>query len=315
MHESVTVADLVNSLAPRIGLEYVFGMQSAANRILHDATEGGPSIAGHLNLIRPNRIQLIGKTEANYIHGLNAEEKINLIRQLATTRTLAVIFAEGTAPFIDLPVLKEHPLPIILSTRAGSHEVIALVRYFLQQKLAISEIRHGVFMEIFGYGVLITGNSSIGKSEVALELISRGHRLIADDAPEFTRIAPDILLGTCPALLRDMLEVRGLGVLNIRAMYGDSAIKRGKYLRLVIKLCTPDNHFGFEEKRLEEVREETEILGMRIPLVELAVAPGRNIAVLIEAAVRAHLLHMQGYLASEDLRSRQKDLMEQGEIK
>lgn len=304
MPENVSLADLVAALGPRTGLMYVHGEADAQKRILHEAGDSDLPMAGHLNMIRPNRIQVIGDLEARYIESLKPAEHECLILDLAATGTVAVIFAEDTCPFEKLPPECENPLPVILCTRTGSHELVALLRYFLQQRLASSVVRHGVFMEILGAGVLISGESSVGKSEVALELISRGHRLIADDAPEFARIAPDIIRGTCPPLLRDLLEVRGLGVLNIRAMYGDSAIKRGKYLRLIIDLRDRDAPAKLPEDRMNGCRGEAEILGLRIPMVSLPVAPGRNIAVMIEAAVRAHLLHLQGYAAGDDLRGR-----------
>jgi HPr kinase/phosphorylase len=304
MPESVTLADLVTVLGPRIGLRYVHGEADAGQWILDDASGNEMPMAGHLNLIRPNRIQVIGNLESRHLGTLGPAEHEQLIEELAAIGTAAVIFAEDTCPFETLPEKRERPPPVVLCTAAGSHEVISLIRYFLQQRLAHSVVRHGVFMEILGAGVLISGESSVGKSEVALELISRGHRLIADDAPEFARIAPDIIRGTCPPLLRDLLEVRGLGVLNIRAMYGDSAIKRGKYLRLIIDLRDRGAPPPVTDDRMNGCRGEIEILGLRIPLVSLPVAPGRNIAVMIEAAVRTHLLHLQGYAAGDDLRDR-----------
>ena len=313
MRESVTLADLVTVLGPRIGLTYAHGEANASLRFLHEPGAGDLPMAGHMNLIRPNRIQVIGDFEARYIETLGPTEYERLILDLAAADTAAVIFAEGTCPFEQMPAHCEHPLPVILCTKAGSHELIALLRYFLQQRLALSVVRHGVFMEILGTGVLISGESSVGKSEVALELVSRGHRLIADDAPEFARIAPDIIRGTCPPILRDLLEVRGLGVLNIRSMYGDSAIKLGKYLRLIIDLRDRGVTPPVPDDRMNGCRGEIEVLGLRIPLVSLPVAPGRNIAVMIEAAVRAHLLHLQGYSAGDDLRARLRRQLQDAE--
>jgi HPr kinase/phosphorylase len=153
----------------------------------------------------------------------------------------------------------------------------------------------------------------VGKSELALELISRGHRLVADDAPEFARIAPDILRGTCPHVLEDFLEVRGLGVLNIRAMYGDSAIKTSKYLRLVIALTHQANVNEADMDRLHGGRNVRLILGLEVPVIALPVAAGRNLAVMVEAAVRNHLLRLKGYYAGDDLAARQRRVMGQAE--
>lgn len=305
MTAPLTLADLVAALENRIGLRYLQGEQAAQIcQFQTDASGELPSV-GHLNLIRPHQIQVIGAYESAFLMEKASAMLASFLASLTRDGCCALVFTEGTTPKPlqdTLPTLLASR--ILLETASGSHEVIALFRHLLQQRLAHSQVRHGVFLEIFGTGVLLTGHASVGKSEVALELISRGHRLVADDAPEFARVAPDVLRGSCPALLRDLLEVRGLGVLNIRAMYGDSAIKRGKFLRLVIHLRTLDHPTSLPEDRLNGCRGEVEILGLHIPMVELPVAPGRNIAVMIEAAVRAHLLHQQGYLAGEDLGQR-----------
>ncbi|MGM0552715.1 MAG: HPr(Ser) kinase/phosphatase [Pseudomonadota bacterium] len=305
----IRLADLIQALGNRLDLHYVHGERDAKQRFLIGGDGDDLPLAGHLNLIRPNRIQVIGDFEARYIAGLTEDQRDQLILEMARAGTTAVMFAEDTEPFTRMPEAPADALPVILGSGSGSHEVIALLRYFLQQRLAHFEVRHGVFMEILGIGVLISGASSVGKSEVALELISRGHRLIADDAPEFARIAPDIVRGHCPPLLQDLLEVRGLGVLNIRAMYGDSAIKGGKYLRLIIDLRDHGEPSPVPDDRLNGRRGEIDILGLRVPLISLPVAPGRNIAVMIEAAVRNHMLHMQGYVAGDDLRARQRRQM------
>jgi HPr kinase/phosphorylase len=159
-------------------------------------------------------------------------------------------------------------------------------------------------------GVLLSGNAAIGKSELALELINRGSRLVADDAPEFSRIAPDIIEGRCPPLLQDFLEVRGLGIINIRAMYGDSAIKYNKYLRLVIKLERMNEEKLANVDRLTGTHATTRILGLDIPQVTVPVAPGRNMAILVETAVRNHIMRLKGYDAASYFIERQRQAIE-----
>lgn len=223
-------------------------------------------------------------------------------------------------------VAEDLPAPAELTRRSDKHG-IALIRspldsntlilelqYFLGNLLADKVILHGVFMEVMGMGVLLSGEAGIGKSELALELISRGHRLIADDAPEFSRIAPDIINGTCPNVLREFLEVRGLGIINVRAMFGDSATKQNKYLRLIIHLEPMDEEDLSQIDRLHGSRQTRDVLGVPIPEIRLPVAPGRNLAVLAEIAVRNHMLTLKGYEAHHDFVSRQQALIDRDEL-
>ena len=196
----------------------------------------------------------------------------------------------------------------LLSCQLNSQDTIRKLQYYLANYFAEKITLHGVFMEVMGTGVLIMGESSIGKSELALELLTRGHRLIADDATEFARIAPDTLNGTCPEMLRDFLEVRGLGILDVRAMFGDSAIKQNRNLRLIIVL--QDLEEATEIDRLHGSRQLRTIQDVDIPEVTLPVAPGRNLAVLLEAAVRNHILMAKGYDASAAFIERQKQRLE-----
>jgi HPr kinase/phosphorylase len=165
---------------------------------------------------------------------------------------------------------------------------------------------HGVFMDVIGIGVLLTGGAAVGKSELALELITRGHQLIADDAPEFNRSSEGDLRGSCPPLLCDFLEVRGLGLLNIRVMFGDSAIKLQKRLSLIIHLQPMATEELNQIDRLRGSLTSTELLGVEIPKVTLPVAPGRELAILVETAVRQHIQRLRGYHASQEFIDRQQ---------
>jgi HPr kinase/phosphorylase len=164
---------------------------------------------------------------------------------------------------------------------------------------------HGVFLEVLGMGVLLVGDPGIGKSELALEMVVRGHRLVADDAPEMARVGPEILQGTCSPVLRDFLEVRGLGVLNLRAMFGEAAVQQSGQLHLIVNMRVLDDEAQVRLDRLRGCRSSRVILGVTVPEVTLPVAPGRNLAVLLETAVRNEALRMRGYDASEDLIERQ----------
>ncbi len=209
----------------------------------------------------------------------------------------------------DLPeamvhLCEDRNIPVFRSALCDS-DLLDNTRYYLSQLLAENTDEHGVYIEVYSVGVFLTGDSGVGKSELALALISRGHRLISDDVIRFSRLAPDIIDGHSPGLLTDFMEVRGLGIINIRAMFGANSLKRNKTLRLIINMIqlTSDNANQFD--RLGNADKTRNILGLDIPEVTLPVAPGRNLAVLVEAAAGNHLLYMNGYSATEDFIKRQ----------
>ncbi|MEJ2576303.1 MAG: HPr(Ser) kinase/phosphatase [Gammaproteobacteria bacterium] len=312
MPTRVRVQDLYDFLRERLSLTWIAG-RDGGTRPLTPSGEHQPAriVAGPLNLIHPNHVQVIGPAEADFLDGLAAGERAKALRQLIAYEPIALVCAAGVEPADDLlPLAEAHDVPVF-SSPLPDIQVIDNLQYFGSLFLARKTTLHGVFLEVLGMGVLLTGDAAVGKSELALELISRGNRLIADDAPEFSRIAPDIVSGACPPLLRDFLEVRGLGILNIRAMFGDSAIKRTKYLRLIVHLkrMTPDELARMD--RLASAGKPTDVLGVQIPVVTVPVAPGRNLAILVESAVRNHLLKLEGYDAVEAFVKRQERALQQ----
>ncbi len=309
----IAVHDLVTQLEKRIELEWKAGEQGGQRVIKSSKTADNKNIAlvGHLNIIHPNRIQILGKTELEYLEKQGKNSRHDAVTQLFSEKQTAMVLIAGGLPIPNdfLRLSDRHNIPLLTSL-VSSQEVLNHLQYLLGSVLADSMIIHGVFMEVMGSGVLLTGESGIGKSELALDLISRGHRLIADDAPEFSKIAPDIINGTCPALLREFLEVRGLGILNIRALFGDSAIKTGKYLRLVIALENMTDEQLHRVDRLRGSKRNRKILGINVPEVTLPVAPGRNLAIAVETAVRNHILIQKGYDAAEDFIQRQNSIVQ-----
>lgn len=310
MKEILSAESIIVNLASRIELKWVAGAEDP-DKPLHelDVNEHA-TLIGHLNLIHNNIIQVIGKTECEYLHGLEDDFRRSTLTQLFTNKTVAIILSDGLpVPELLCEFANKYYVPV-LSCKAESNDVVDAARYYLNKLFSNKEIMHGVFMEVHGTGVLITGESSVGKSELALDLISRGHRLVADDAPEFTRIGPDILDGRSPAILQGFMEVRGLGVLNIREMYGDNAIKRNKYLRLIVHMekMNDDNLGTFN--RLTGQTEVQRILDVEIPVTIVPVAPGRNLSVIVEAAVRNHILRKNGYDASQQLIDRQQQAID-----
>jgi HPr kinase/phosphorylase len=310
MKEILSAESIIVNLASRIELKWVAGAEDP-DKPLHelDVNEHA-TLIGHLNLIHNNIIQVIGKTECEYLHGLDDDFRRSTLTQLFTNKTVAIILSDGLpVPELLCEFANKYCVPV-LSCKAESNDVVDAARYYLHKLFSNKEILHGVFMEVHGTGVLITGESSVGKSELALDLISRGHRLVADDAPEFTRIGPDILDGRSPSILQGFMEVRGLGVLNIREMYGDNAIKRNKYLRLIVHMekMNDDNLGTFN--RLTGQTKVQRILDVEIPVTVVPVAPGRNLSVIVEAAVRNHILRKNGYDASQQLIDRQQQAIE-----
>lgn len=307
--ECITARSLIEALEVHKALRWVAGAEGGQRCIGRSGDGTATSLVARLNLIHPVQVQVLGEDELAYLTSLRRNSRKDVIERLFDDGAAMVIVADDKAPppsLVEQADLKNIPL---LTSSLPAPELVDLIGYILSDRLAESAIVHGVFMEVMGIGVLLTGESSVGKSELALELLSRGHRLIADDAPEFARIAPDILRGSCPPILQDFLEVRGLGILNVRALYGDSAIKTTKYLKLIVHLAPFEGNAAIPDRLHGELHRRI-ILGLEIPAISLPVAPGRNLAVLVEAAVRNHLLRLKGYNAGEDLEARQQRMLE-----
>jgi len=279
--------------------------QTGANRQIATTQKHDNVLVGHLNLIRPCFVQVLGTTEMNYFHQQDKKSYDNALQSLFAQQPLMVIIAEGeTVPDAFIALAEKTHTPLFRSPQVA-RDIINHIHYSLNNLLADKLVQHGVFMDVMGLGVLLTGASGVGKSELALELISRGHRLVADDVPEFSRTAPDSIHGSCPPLVADFLEVRGLGILNVRAMYGNNAVVANKRLQLIIQL-QPASSDSAPPERLDPTHRFRHILEVEIPEVLLPLAPGRDLAVIIEAAVRNHVLYLNGYNAAEDFIARQQ---------
>ena len=301
MSEILTAESIIFNLSSKIELQWIAG-QEDPQRPLHEIkVSDHATLIGHLNLIHKNIIQVIGQTECEYLQNTDEQVRKSMLQQLFESAPVAIMVTDNI-PVPDILVEHANQFNVpLLSCAADSNDVVDAARFYLHELFSDKQTVHGVFMEVLGTGVLITGESSVGKSELALELISRGHRLVADDAPVFTRIGPDVLDGSSPILLQDFMEVRGLGVLNVREMYGDNALKNNKYLRLVIQLQRMSKDDREQIDRLHGNRNHREILGIDIPVILIPVAPGRNLAVLVEAAVRNHILRQTGHDATQQL--------------
>jgi HPr kinase/phosphorylase len=301
-----SLQSLIAQAGPRLKLRWLTP-EPAAPRPLRGDDPGSSrqALIGSLNCIHPNRLQVIGHAERLYLADLGRTAFGETIEKLFADHPTAVIFSDGIDPEPAFREAAEHTHTPLLGSSLGDEELINHLRYFLTHALAERRTVHGVFIEVLGMGVLLVGNPAVGKSELALDLIARGHRLIADDAPRFARIAPETLEGTCPEALRDFLEVRGLGILNIRAMFGEGAVVRGKTLNLIIDLQPLDQQQLECIDRLSGSLSVRNILGVAVPKITMPVAPGRNLAILVEAAVRHQILRIRGYDAGVDFVDRQ----------
>ncbi|QQS54455.1 MAG: HPr(Ser) kinase/phosphatase [Candidatus Competibacteraceae bacterium] len=307
MNQPARAKDVFQALKTALNLHWAGGA-AGAERILWPLAEAGVPLYGRLNWVHAPRLQICGPEESGFFGRLESTVREALIRDLLAFPTGAVLVCGGGEPVEALRAGAEKAGIPLWSSPATPEVVLEQLNHY-RHGLDASTVVHGELLEVFGLGVLITGGSGIGKSELALELISRGHRLIADDTPTLTRVASSVLEGTCPPALIDLLEVRGLGILNIRRMFGDSAIKRNKRIRLILHLVKMEEISPPADARLQGMRENRVILGVDVPAITLPIAPGRNLAVLVECAVRDHILRLSGYHAEQDLMARMEKTM------
>ena len=314
MTTRITARELFDQQKEKLALRWLAGQKGGTRELESvDTIARRPSLAGYLNTIYPNKVQILGSEELAWLDSLDSRQRWETIEKIVQYRPLALVISKNQSCPEDLrDAAEESETPLWVSPKRG-HELLNHLSYHLARTLAPRVTLHGVFMEIYSIGVLVTGDSGLGKSELALELISRGHRLVADDAPEFTQIAPDVLDGTCPELLQDLLEVRGLGVMNIRQMFGDTAVKRNKYLRLIVHLVRSQEPSKEAMARITGESESRRVLDLDVPVVGLPVAAGRNLAVLTEAAVRLHLLRSKGMDPAAAFLARHTEFLLQGD--
>jgi len=268
-------------------------------------------LVGYLNYIHPNRVQIVGRREVAYLNQANAEVTERRISRIVTLEPPVLICADGQTPPDRLVALCDRAdIPLFVTEESAGH-VIDVVRGYLGQHFAERTTRHGVFMDILGLGVLLTGESGLGKSELGLELISRGHGLVADDAVDLYRISQTALEGRCPELLMNLLEVRGIGLLDIRGIFGETAVRRKMRLKLIVHLVRRET-LEREYERLPYEPLTQDVLGVPVRKAVIQVVAGRNIAVLVEAAVRNTILQLRGVDTYQEFVERHRRAMESG---
>jgi len=307
LNSPLSIQQLFDDNRAALQLNWKAGQSGGERLIFGDAASAADQV-GHLNLIHPGRIQVFGQQEIDYLLRISDNSRNNQTRELVAGEPPAFIIAQGLgAPPHIAQVCDEKNIPLFF-TPLPAAQVIDYLRVYLSRKLALRITMHGVFMDVLGVGVLITGESGLGKSELGLELISRDHGLVADDAVEFSRIAPHMIEGRCPPLLQNLLEVRGLGLLDIRTIFGETAVRRKMRLKLIVHLVrrkTLEENY----ERLPLHQHTQEVLGLPIRKVVIPVEAGRNLAVLLEAAVRNTILQMRGIDTLADFMERQQQAM------
>jgi HPr kinase/phosphorylase len=309
----VSVEKLFDANRERLQLIWLANRQGGS-RVLTGENALKPTMGqvGHMNFIHPFRIQILGAAEVAFLRDLPEDELQRLINRLFTTELVAIVVANGEqVPSHLVARCNMHHIALFTSPQPSPH-IVDVFRIYLSRVLAESTTLHGVFLDVLEMGVLITGASAIGKSELALELISRGNGLIADDIVELSRISPDTIEGRCPDVLRDFLEVRGIGILNIRTIFGETAVRPRKLLRLIVNLEDHSNETFSDLDRLQVNATYQEVLAVPIRKVTIPVAAGRNLAVLVEAAVRNFVLNQRGIDSTKEFIERQQKLMEDG---
>ena len=292
MNQPARAKEVFQALETVLNLRWAGGA-AGAEHILWPSAEAGVPLYGRLNWVHAPRLQICGPEESDFFGRLESTVREALIRDLLAFPTGAVLVCGGVEPVEALRVGAEKAGIPLWSSSATPEVVLEQLDHY-RHGLDASTVVHGELLEVFGLG---------------LELISRGHRLIADDPPTLTRVASAVLEGTCPPALSDLLEVRGLGILNIRRMFGDSAIKRNKRVRLILHLVKMEEIAPPADARLQGMRENRAILGVSVPAITLPIAPGRNLAVLVECAGRDHILRLGGYRAEQDLMARMEKTM------
>jgi HPr kinase/phosphorylase len=305
-----SIATLFKDVSERLELKWWAG-QDGAFRILTQSRAASADLVGHLNLIHSTRIQIIGKAESEYFDWLNDDKRIEYLNDFLTYgEPPAMVVGDGLEPddFL-IQWCNDNAIPLFSSPESSAN-LIDYLRVYFNRLFAEQCTRHGVMMDVLGVGVLICGESGLGKSELALELISRGHGLVADDAVELSRTAPDYIEGRCPEILQNLLEVRGIGLLDIKMIFGETAVRRKIKLRLIVQLIRR-SEMDAQYERLPSQMLTEEILDVDIRKVVLPVAAGRNLAVLLEAAVRNTVLQLRGIDTLQDFMARQRLAMEQ----
>ncbi len=315
MRPTVVSAEvLFEEFRAKLKWEWVAGLGASERRfdeVAVRAANSGADLVGHLNYIHPYRLQVLGEREVAYLTSATPEDCERRISRITTLEPPVLVLADKQkVPPALLAMCEEANIPMFASPESSAY-VIDVLRSYLSRHFADRASMHGVLMDILGLGVLITGESGLGKSELGLELISRGHGLVADDAVDLYRVNQDTIEGRCPELLRNLLEVRGIGLLDIRAIFGETAVRRKMRLKLIVHLVRRETlERDYERIPYEPLTQD--VLGIPVRKAVIQVVAGRNLAVLVEAAVRNTILQLRGIDTYQEFVERHRKAMGEG---
>jgi len=307
-----TLQTLFDDNEQSLKLAWIAGRRGGV-RALAQATSAevqAADIVGYLNLIHAERLHVLGAPEVHYMARMDSGRRAHYAHDLIAGGALGLVVAEGLQLPQEMATVAEQVGLAVFASPLSAGLVIDRLRVYLNKTLAAHCTMHGVFMDVLGMGVLIAGESGVGKSELGLELISRGHGLVADDVVDFAHTEPDAIEGHCPPLLANLLEVRGLGLLDIKSIFGETAVRRKMKLKLIVELRRQAAAALMERLPLAGTTEE--VLGLPIHKVVIPVAAGRNLAVLLEAAVRNTILKLRGIDTMAEFMQRQRQAIDNG---
>ena len=310
-HNVISADVLFEEFRAKLRSQWVAGLGASERRfdeLAVKAARSGADLVGYLNYIHPYRVQIMGEREVAYLSNCNSADAARRISRIVTLEPPVLILADGqTAPDELIAMCERAQIPMFSTTESAAF-VIDVLRAYLSKHFADRTTMHGVFMDILGLGVMITGESGLGKSELGLELISRGNGLVADDAVDLYRINQTAIEGRCPELLQNLLEVRGIGLLDIRAIFGETAVRRKMRLQLIVHLVRKET-LERDYERLPHEPLNQDVLGVPVRKVVIQVVAGRNIAVLVEAAVRNTILQLRGVDSYQEFIARHQRAM------
>ena len=307
----VSAVELFKDFKEKLSWQWIAGLTASDRRfdeVLVRQARSGADLVGYLNYIHPYRLQLLGEREISYLTNATQEDCERRVGRIVTLKPPMLVLADGQRAPERLVALCDNAQIPLFVTKEPSAYVIDVLRAYLSKHFADRTTMHGVFMDILGLGVMITGESGLGKSELGLELISRGNGLVADDAVDLFRINQNTIEGRCPELLKNLLEVRGIGLLDIQAIFGETAVRRKMRLKLIVHLVRRET-LERDYDRLPHEPLTQDVLGIAVRKVVIQVVAGRNIAVLVEAAVRNTILQLRGINTYDDFISRHRNAM------